>query len=124
MWDLRYSQDGWAIEDGQYQNTSGGKKRGLPDWYNKQPELVRGDEFYIRAFWELSTCRQFGQSFGPIPWHRILQYGLHKRLDRGMIDVLEVVVRELDEEYLRWLRDNQKRQRDRTQGQTRKKAGR
>lgn len=74
---------------------------------------MRGDEFYIRAFWELSSCRQFGQFIGPIPWHRIVQYGERKGLDGGMIGVLEVVIRELDEVYLRDLRD-QRRQTETT----------
>lgn len=59
----------------------------------------------MHAFWELSTCRQFGRHPGPIPWHRIVEYGDRKGLDHAMMGVLEAVVRELDEEYLSWRRE-------------------
>ena len=109
MWDLRHARDGWAIESGQYEASKAGKKRGVPDWYLRQPPLERGDEVYVRAFWELSSTRQFGYSTGPIPWHRVVQYGQRIGLDARMIAVFEVVVRELDEVYLEWLRENQRR---------------
>lgn len=98
------------MESGQYQQNTGK----LPDWWDKCPPEVRGDAFYITAFWELSSCRQFGQFVGPIPWDKILQYGLVKGLDPEMLRVLEVVVRELDEVYLRDLRENQKRHTEKT----------
>lgn len=70
---------------------------------------MRGDEFYLRAFWELSSERQFGQAIGPIPWSKIVIYGKRKKLDDSMLAVFEFVVRELDEAYLEWQRDEQRR---------------
>jgi hypothetical protein len=98
------------VESGQYERNTGR----LPDWWDKKPPEVRGDDFYIRAFWELSSCRQFGQFVGPIPWDKIVAYGERKRLDSAMIDVLEVVIRELDEVYLSDLRENRRRQTETT----------
>jgi len=63
--------------------------------------MLRGDDFYIRAFWELSSCRQFGQVVGPIPWHRIVEYARMYHLDEGLTDIFTLVMRELDEAYLK-----------------------
>ena len=75
---------------------------------------MRGDVFYIRAFWELSSERQFGHAIGPIPWSKIVSYGERRKLDDAMMDVFETVVRELDESYLKWQRDRQQRQIEQT----------
>lgn len=63
--------------------------------------MVRGDDFYMRAFSELSSCRDYGGgSIGPIPWHHVIQYGSLFGLDVGMMDVFVSVIRELDEAFL------------------------
>jgi hypothetical protein len=76
--------------------------------------VVRGDEFYMRAFWELSSTRSFGMAVGPIPWHRIVQYGDRAGLDGEMMRIFEYVMRGLDEDYLTSMRDRQKRQTEQT----------
>lgn len=63
----------------------------------------------MRAFWELSSCRQFGQVVGPIPWNLVAQYGERKGLDVDMLNIFEVVIRTLDETYLSWERQDQER---------------
>lgn len=68
---------------------------------------MRGDELYLHGFWELSSCRQFGEVLGPIPWNRIVDYSILKGLDLAMMNVFEHVIRELDEAYLKWQRDRQ-----------------
>tara|TARA_R110000803_G_scaffold20201_5_gene52227 strand:- start:8613 stop:8924 length:312 start_codon:yes stop_codon:yes gene_type:complete len=100
---LKYAQEGWAIDSGQYQKNTGG----LPKWYTDRPTPRRGEDFFIGAFWELSTTRTFGQVIGPIPWNRIVEYGYHKGLEPDMIGVLELVVRELDECWLEQQRNAQ-----------------
>lgn len=80
----------------------------VPDWYANWPETYACDDFYMEAFWELSTTRQFGQAIGPIPWHHIVQYGVHHGLDGAMLNVLVRVVRILDEAWLLWQRENQR----------------
>jgi hypothetical protein len=62
----------------------------------------------MQAFWELSSCRAFGMSLGPIPWTAIVEYAERKGLDSSMIPVFEVVMRELDECYLTDLREQQR----------------
>jgi len=64
----------------------------------------------MRAFWELSSCRSFGGgAIGPIPWNRIIEYGERKGLDNSLIEVMEVVMREMDEAYIRDQLDEQER---------------
>lgn len=98
------------METGQYERNTGT----VPDWYADRPETLACDDLYMEAFWELSTTRQFGHAIGPIPWHQIVQYGVHRGLDPVMIRVLERVVRTLDEAWLEWQRDNQKRRTEQT----------
>lgn len=61
----------------------------------------------MRAFWELSSTRQFGGVVGPIPWDMIVAYGERKGLDDAMMGVFEDVIRSLDESYLKWQRQKQ-----------------
>lgn len=88
------------MESGDYEKNTGR----LPDWWHKKPREAPGDVFYITAFWELSTCRAFGMSLGPIPWNYIVQYADRRGLDDRMSRVFEYVIRELDEVYLRDLK--------------------
>ena len=70
---------------------------------------MRGDDLYLQAFNALSSERQFGQTIGPIPWSKIVFYGEKKKLDDAMMGVFEHVIREMDEAYLRYQRDQQER---------------
>lgn len=81
----------------------------LPEWYLDQPQLQPGDNFYFRAFWELSSCRQFGWSVGPIPWRDMVLYAEYAGLDSENTQLFATVLRELDEVYLSWSRDEVKR---------------
>ncbi len=113
MYDLTYQQEGWASESGQYQRARGTGGR-AQRFIEEEPGVERGDEFYLRAFWELSSERQFGQAIGPVPWSKIVQYGVRRNLDDAMMVVFESVVRNLDEAYLKWQRDQQKRRIEQT----------
>jgi len=80
------------------------RDRGLdpPDWYMERPELERGHEFFLEAFWQLSTCRQVGLGVGPIPWTACYQYGLAHNLDCDMLVVFPRIMMRMDEAYLDW----------------------
>lgn len=72
--------------------------------------MLRGDDFYIKAFWELCSERSFGQgAIGPIPHSRIEGYGDRRGLVNPMLEVFCGVVRELDEEYLSYQQEEQKK---------------
>lgn len=77
--------------------------------YENEPPFYRGDEFYIKAFWDLCSERQFGHVLGPIPWSKIIMYGHYKHLDDITMSIFERVIRELDETYIAWNKANQKR---------------
>ena len=62
----------------------------------------------MRAFWELSTERAYGHVIGPIPNSKVAAYGYRKGLNSAMVEVLEVVIRELDERWLEWQREANK----------------
>lgn len=82
----------------------------LPRWYRDEPEQLRGDDVYLRAFWDLSSERQMGFSIGPIPHSKILEHagriGLTGTLERGFVQIL----RALDRAYLEWVGEQSKRQ--------------
>jgi hypothetical protein len=107
------------VESGQYQQATGR----LPDWWDKKPPEVRGDDLYIHAFWELSSCRNFGMGVGPIPWHFIVMYGERKGLDSRMMGVFVYVIRSLDEVYLKDLNESQKQESNRELKRKEKTSG-
>ena len=74
-----------------------------PAWLDEQPELLSGDEFYIEAFYELSTCRAIGMSVGPIPWRDIINFAEWVELEKGLIPMFVLTIRVMDNVYLKWL---------------------
>jgi hypothetical protein len=79
------------------------KGRDLPPWALNEPPMFRGDDFFLMAFFDLSTCRALSDSGpGPIPWTAIIEYS-----DRAMLE-LDVeagfvrIIRALDFVYLEW----------------------
>lgn len=72
----------------------------------EEPHLYPGDEFYLRAFSELSTCRFMGfDGSGPIPWKDIVQYGLFSDLDEDLLKAFIRIIRHMDDGYLQWQRE-------------------
>ena len=81
----------------------------LPDWYLDRPEDEAGDEFYLSAFYTLSTCRPYGLSGGgPIPWTAIIEYARYLKLERDLWQLLEIVVRTIDISWLNWQAEEMK----------------
>lgn len=64
--------------------------------------MSQGEEFYIRAFWDLDTCRTMGFALGPIPWDRIRDYAAVHQLDEDLIEPFIRIIRELDKAFLEW----------------------
>ena len=93
---MEYEDKGFVIEASQLRGLP------LPEWAEHEPELLHGDAFYLSAFSELSTCRPFGMSPGPIPWRDIVTFGEYHGLDRGLLDFFVRVIRRMDIEYLQW----------------------
>lgn len=72
----------------------------------------------MKAFYELTTCRQQGWSMGPIPWSAAVQYAEWSGLDRDVALGFFVVIRELDREYLKHVAAEDKRAKAARDGET------
>ncbi len=72
-----------------------------------------GEDFYLQAFWSLSTERQMGMAMGPIPQSAIIAYGLRAELDSDTMGLFEAVIRSLDAAYIDWALQEQKKARER-----------
>lgn len=86
---------------------------GWPEWARDRPQIAHGDEWYINAFWELSSTRAVGFSPGPIPWHHIVAYASRAGLSESMITLAVRVIRALDTAYLKWQQDQAEKKRNR-----------
>jgi len=94
LWELRVRRDGWSVEEGLV------KGREPPDWYLDQPELLRGDELFMRAYWVLDSERPSGFGLCRIPWSKTIAYGERIGLERDVCDMLWTVVSAMDFGYL------------------------
>lgn len=74
------------------------KGRKLPDWYLDEPPAQMLDGFYLESFSALSSTRNY--ELGPIPWDRIVEYGLRAGLDDDMIDAFVTLVRAMDAGFI------------------------
>lgn len=91
-----YHEKGFVLE------ASIERGRKLPKWASHEPSLLNGDEFYLEAFWELSTCRSIGMALGPIPWRDIVLYAQFVGLEYDLVTVFVGVIRSMDRAYLEW----------------------
>lgn len=57
----------------------------------------------MRAFWELSTERQWGTILGPIPRSKVRDFGREAGFEGAMLDLFLTVVRAMDAGYLGWM---------------------
>ena len=104
---MRCERDGFSID------AALDKGRDLPDWFLEEPPLLPGDQFYLDAFWDLSTCRPVGMSEGPIPWTSIVEYWRMSGLDDDTMELFVGVIRAMDAEYMIWRNDQAERQKAR-----------
>jgi len=65
-----------------------------------EPILLPGDNFYLTAFYELSTCRAFGWTLGPIPWRDLVFYAQYAGLEEDLFPVFVLTLRAMDAVYL------------------------
>ena len=96
-------RDGFSIEAGIE------KGRSLPRWFEDAPALSDGDDFYIKAFWDLSSGRPVGFSIGPIPWRDIILYSDRAGLASDVSAAFVVIIRAMDMGYLEWQAKEQER---------------
>lgn len=78
----------------------------------QEPILDPEDEFFLVAFDRLSTCRHMGMGFGPIPWRDIILYADRAGLEPDVHDMFVSVIRAMDNAWLQWQGEQQKRMSD------------
>lgn len=97
VWELEYSDKEFSIQ--------ARLAKGLPEpeWVQEEPIEQRGDDFYLTAFYQLSSDRQFGGNApGPIPWSSIVQYADRRGLDPDVSIAFEHIIRAIDDTYIKW----------------------
>lgn len=92
MWERKYHSDGFSVQ------AAIAKGRELPEWYYNEPDIDIAEEYLLKIFCDLDTCRRF--SPGPIPWTDIVHY--IDRLDYGneLSGTIEKIIRLVDTEFL------------------------
>ena len=77
----------------------------LPARIQNAPELAPGLGIYMRAFYDLDTCRPMGVTEGPIPWTAIERWcDAAKMTEEEERDDVHYLVRRLDNAYLAYKR--------------------
>lgn len=93
---MRLSRDGFAVD------AALAKGRELPEWFTNAPEIPEGAEIFFQHFYDLTTCRQYGDQPGPIPWLATAQYADHHGYVGSAKEIVIQVIREMDNTYLEW----------------------
>lgn len=80
----------------------------MPVWLKNAPSLDPSLSHFYAAFCELTTCRMFGMSPGPIPWTAVMAYADDQQLYGMDRDDLLYLVRAMDTAYLNHAEDQSK----------------
>lgn len=101
LWELRYRREEFSIDAGR------AKGRPYPDWFLDRPELARGEDSYLRAFWDLATERKSdGLTLGRIPWSAARKYALEELgFYRGLLDHFWRIISAMDTGFLGFMRE-------------------
>jgi hypothetical protein len=83
----------------------------LPDWYLDEPLIHPVNYFFIKAFYDLSSCRNNGMGIGEIPWTAIKLYADHFGFEFDLTESLIDIIREMDGAYISYQNDQIKRNR-------------
>lgn len=101
---MRFERERFSLEAGEK------KGRQFPDWYLDQPPSDEATEFYIRAFFDLMTCRPVYQElrpgdkgamvgrmvYGLIPWTAVREYSTSVCLDRALAEMFMRHIRRME----------------------------
>lgn len=73
-----------------------------PSWLEEEPPAYPGDEFYLKAWHALDSCRIIGLSMGPIPWRDVVSYAQYTELEPDVTEAFVEIIRTMDRAYLKW----------------------
>lgn len=85
---------GWLVE------AALERKQPIPDLFGERPDLMDGDQFFMDAYWELSSCRYV--ALGPIPWTAIMEFARYVQLPVDLVPMFNRAIRALDITFLEW----------------------
>ena len=103
---MRLQRDGFSVE------AAIRKGRPLPEWYEDEPVIDPADIFYLKSFYDLSTCRSSGMGIGPIPWTAMSRYVEYYKLAWDVAEAFIDIMREMDGAFIEDQTKEQKRQSD------------
>lgn len=90
----------------------------IPDAILNAPELTLGLSFFYSAFLDLSTTRPLtDHAEGPISWLAINEYCKHHGIVGEQRDDMEILIPQIDLEYVRKCRELRKQARDQIRAQ-------
>ena len=92
----------------------------LPAVIENAPQLFRGLEVYLQAFFDLDSERNHGMGAMAIPWSSIVKYAEFQRMDDDQTQDLLYFVRAMDSWNLDRIVKDQKRERPKTSKSGRK----
>lgn len=72
----------------------------IPKKFAEAPEVPMGLELYLGAFWDLSTCRQYGFGISPIPFTAIMDYAQAYEFSEDQTEDLVYYTKVLDKVYI------------------------
>lgn len=87
--------------------------KGQPGWevepapLRERPKMGMFEQYYLNAFYVLSSSRSIGMAAGPIPVSEILIYGQYLRDDDP--DAFLHIIQRMDSEYLKLESEESKR---------------
>ena len=102
---MRLNRDGFSID------AAIEKGRSLPEWYVNEPAIEASDVFYMKAFYDLNTCRSIGMGLGQIPWNVTVEYADRYGLEWDLSEAFVDIIREMDEGFLEWKSSEQEKAR-------------
>lgn len=91
-------------------------KASLPDSILNKPTLLPGLDFIWRAFWELSTDRNYGMSEGPIPWTAMNQWAMRYGIHGDEFNRFVILIKNVDMVYIEKRGADQKRKMNKNKG--------
>lgn len=75
-----------------------------PEPFYDRPYLDENEQFYLTAFYDLATERQFGMVVGPIPRSSVRAYAGEFGIHGSELDFFWSVIRQVDSEHARMTR--------------------